>query len=60
VTTAERHGDDIVIVAGVNSGDVIVVEGAFLLDSEAQLRSATSGAPAGAAPSTATSAHTGH
>ena len=61
VTTAERHGDDIVIVSGVNSGDVIVVEGAFLLDSEAQLRSATSGAPTtSAAPSTSTSTHTGH
>ncbi|HVS33618.1 MAG TPA: efflux RND transporter periplasmic adaptor subunit [Thermoanaerobaculia bacterium] len=59
VTTAERHGDDIVIVSGVESGDVVVVEGAFLLDSEAQLREATSGAMGASSPATATT-HTGH
>ncbi|HUR81978.1 MAG TPA: efflux RND transporter periplasmic adaptor subunit [Thermoanaerobaculia bacterium] len=41
VTTGGRHGDSIVIVSGLNEGDNVVVEGGFLLDSEAQLRSAT-------------------
>lgn len=43
VRTAGRHGEMIVIGAGLTDGDVIVVEGGFLLDSEAQLRGATSG-----------------
>ena len=59
VTTGERHGDSIVIQAGLDGGETIVVEGGFLLDSEAQLRGATAGA---AATTTATPAppHTGH
>lgn len=40
VTTGGRHGDAIVITSGVSEGDAVVVEGGFLLDSEAQLRSA--------------------
>lgn len=42
VQTGQRHGEAIVIVSGVNAGDNVVVEGGFLLDSEAQLRSAAS------------------
>jgi Cu(I)/Ag(I) efflux system membrane fusion protein len=38
VTTGGRHGESIVIVSGINAGDNVVVEGGFLLDSEAQLR----------------------
>ncbi|MDQ3280363.1 MAG: efflux RND transporter periplasmic adaptor subunit [Acidobacteriota bacterium] len=38
VTTGGRHGEAIVITNGVSDGDNVVVEGAFLLDSEAQLR----------------------
>ena len=38
VTTGGRHGDAIVIVSGINAGDNVVVEGGFLLDSEARLR----------------------
>lgn len=41
VTTGGRHGEAIVIASGVREGDNIVVEGGFLLDSEAQLRGAT-------------------
>jgi membrane fusion protein, copper/silver efflux system len=41
VRTGGRHGEDVVIVSGLAPGDNIVVEGGFLLDSEAQLRSAT-------------------
>ncbi len=40
VTTGGRHGDAIVINSGISAGDDVVVEGGFLLDSEAQLRSA--------------------
>ena len=43
VTTGGRHGEAIVIASGLSEGDVVVVEGGFLLDSEAQLRSATAG-----------------
>lgn len=43
VTTGGRHGPSIVIVSGLSEGDNVVVEGGFLLDSEAQLRGATSG-----------------
>lgn len=43
VTTGGRHGEAIVIASGLSEGDVVVVEGGFLLDSEAQLRSATGG-----------------
>jgi len=43
VTTGGRHGPSTVIVSGLREGDNVVVEGGFLLDSEAQLRGATSG-----------------
>lgn len=43
VTTGGRHGESIVMASGLREGDNVVVEGAFLLDSEAQLRGATSG-----------------
>jgi membrane fusion protein, copper/silver efflux system len=38
VTTGGRHGEAIVINTGINAGDNVVVEGGFLLDSEARLR----------------------
>lgn len=41
VRTGGRHGESIVIVSGLNPGDTVVVEGGFLLDSEAQLRGAS-------------------
>ena len=53
VKTGARHGEQIVIHSGVVAGETVVVEGGFLLDSEAQLRGATAGA-AGAA------SHQGH
>ena len=43
VTTGERHGDQLVVTQGLQPGDVIVTNGGFLLDSEAQLRNMTSG-----------------
>jgi Cu(I)/Ag(I) efflux system membrane fusion protein len=43
VQTGQRHGEAVVIVSGIAAGDSVVVEGGFLLDSEAQLRSATDG-----------------
>ena len=43
VTTGGRHGEQIVIAAGLHAGDNVVIEGGFLLDSEAQLRGATAG-----------------
>jgi len=43
VTTGGRHGEAVVIASGLSEGDQVVVEGGFLLDSEAQLRSATEG-----------------
>jgi Cu(I)/Ag(I) efflux system membrane fusion protein len=44
VNTGARHGESIVIVAGLHEGEKIVVEGGFLLDSEAQLRGTTAAA----------------
>ncbi|HEX9982701.1 MAG TPA: efflux RND transporter periplasmic adaptor subunit [Thermoanaerobaculia bacterium] len=41
VKTGPRHGEQVVIVSGLQGGESIVVEGGFLLDSEAQLRAAT-------------------
>ena len=41
VETGGRHGESIVILSGLQEGDNVVVEGGFLLDSEAQLRGAT-------------------
>ena len=43
VKTGPRHGSNVVIVSGIAAGEKIVIEGGFLLDSEAQLRSITSG-----------------
>lgn len=43
VTVGTRHGEQIVILSGLAEGDEVVLEGGFLLDSEAQLRSATAG-----------------
>jgi multidrug efflux pump subunit AcrA (membrane-fusion protein) len=43
VRTGGRHGESVVIVSGLSPGDNVVDEGGFLLDSEAQLRSATTG-----------------
>lgn len=40
VTTGARTGDRVEIVAGLSRGEKVVVEGGFLLDSEAQLRTA--------------------
>jgi Cu(I)/Ag(I) efflux system membrane fusion protein len=62
VTVGERHGESIVIQAGLAGGETIVVEGGFLLDSEAQLRGATSSGARAASPATATAPdpHQGH
>lgn len=61
VTVGERHGESIVIQAGLTGGEKVVVEGAFLLDSEAQLRGATAGGARATPPATATpGAHQGH
>ena len=61
VRTGERHGDQVVIQSGLSGGETVVVEGAFLLDSEAQLRSATAGAAARSAGEVSgTSQHQGH
>ena len=43
VRIGPRHGSYTVILSGLAAGDVIVTEGGFLLDSEAQLRGVTSG-----------------
>lgn len=43
VTTGGRHGEAIVIASGLHEGDNVVVEGGFLLDSEAQLRGGAPG-----------------
>ena len=40
VTVGARSGDRVEILAGLTGGETIVVEGGFLLDSEAQLRGA--------------------
>jgi Cu(I)/Ag(I) efflux system membrane fusion protein len=43
VQTGQRHGEAIVVVNGLEAGDNVVIEGGFLLDSEAQLRGASDG-----------------
>lgn len=43
VTRGARHGDQVVIDSGLEPGEEVVVHGAFLLDSEAQLRAVTAG-----------------
>jgi membrane fusion protein, copper/silver efflux system len=48
VQIGPRHGEQVVIAAGLTGGENIVVQGAFLLDSEAQLRGATAGSAAAA------------
>jgi Cu(I)/Ag(I) efflux system membrane fusion protein len=40
IATGGRHGESLVIASGLHEGDHVVVEGGFLLDSEAQLRGA--------------------
>jgi Cu(I)/Ag(I) efflux system membrane fusion protein len=63
VITGERHGDQIVIRSGLAGGENVVVEGGFLLDSEAQLRAATAGSAARGAGDTRAPdapAHQGH
>jgi Cu(I)/Ag(I) efflux system membrane fusion protein len=41
VATGQRHGEAVVIVSGLAPSDKVVVEGGFLIDSEAQLRGAS-------------------
>lgn len=41
VQTGQRHGEAIVVVSGLQAGDNVVVQGGFLLDSEAQLRNSS-------------------
>ncbi|HUP61939.1 MAG TPA: efflux RND transporter periplasmic adaptor subunit [Thermoanaerobaculia bacterium] len=43
VRSGGRHGEQVVIASGLRAGDNVVVEGGFLLDSEAQLRGASAG-----------------
>ena len=43
VTIGSRTSDHVEILTGLKAGDTVVVEGGFLLDSEAQLRGATRG-----------------
>ena len=43
VTIGARMPDRVEILSGLNAGERVAVEGGFLLDSEAQLRSATQG-----------------
>jgi multidrug efflux pump subunit AcrA (membrane-fusion protein) len=43
VTIGARMPDRVEILSGLNAGERIAVEGGFLLDSEAQLQSATQG-----------------
>ena len=58
VHTGGRHGADMVITGGISEGDSVVIEGGFLLDSEAQLRGAASaGSVTG---TTETGGHEGH
>jgi Cu(I)/Ag(I) efflux system membrane fusion protein len=44
VRTGPRHGEAVVIASGLSGGESVVVQGGFLLDSEAQLRGTTAGA----------------
>ncbi len=43
VTLGARSPERVEILSGIKAGDTVVLEGGFLLDSEAQLRSATQG-----------------
>ncbi len=52
VMTGREHGDDIEVLEGLSEGDKIIASGQFLIDSEANLKSALSrlpGAPTGSA-----------
>jgi RND family efflux transporter MFP subunit len=44
VTTGERIGDQVQILGGLQAGERVVASGAFLIDSEAQLKNALPGA----------------
>lgn len=56
ITSGGLHGESVVIASGLHEGDKVVVQGGFLLDSEAQLRSVSSGA-ASAGATTTTGGH---
>jgi len=43
ITVGARSPERVEILSGLNAGETVVVEGGFLLDSEAQLRGATQG-----------------
>jgi RND family efflux transporter MFP subunit len=47
VETGQRFGDRIQILSGLRAGERVVTSGAFLIDSEAQLKNPGQGAPAG-------------
>jgi YHS domain-containing protein len=46
VETGLREGDRVEIVSGLNEGEIVVVSGNFLLDSESRMRAAGSEPPA--------------
>jgi RND family efflux transporter MFP subunit len=48
VETGLREGDRVEIVSGLNEGEIVVVSGNFLLDSESRMRAAGSEPPAAA------------
>jgi Cu(I)/Ag(I) efflux system membrane fusion protein len=50
VETGERVGDRVEILRGLRADERIVVSGTFLIDSESQLRSATSSMGSGKEP----------
>ena len=51
VQTGDRVGDRIEVVSGLQPGERVVASGAFLVDSESQLKGSTSGTPAEPMPS---------
>jgi Cu(I)/Ag(I) efflux system membrane fusion protein len=53
VTLGAEAGDDVEIARGLGEGDVVVVSGQFLVDSEARLRSALDAMSAASMPSAA-------
>jgi Cu(I)/Ag(I) efflux system membrane fusion protein len=53
VRTGQVIGDRVEILGGLAPGERIVVSGTFLIDSESQLKAATSGMPAPSAPAPA-------
>lgn len=48
VATGERHGEDVVILAGLDEGEEVVTSASFLIDSESRLRAAAAGMTADA------------